>query len=154
MQQKNRALPGQSAWLFLVFILALPACQEDEILPYSIEGAYNCYQSDTWTTSTVEAALIGEWDRVYYSCYSGEMEEISIGELLLVLTDKHELEIYQNGLLERTDSWEVVPRGSENFELKTDLSHPWLNGDIVVCEDLLVFFESYIDGCDNFFEKR
>lgn len=138
----------------LLLILFLPACQEDVVLPYSIEGAYNCYQDQSWTATSVDAALVGEWDRVYYSCYSGEMDEIAIGELRLVLTDDHQLEIYENGLLERTDSWEVIPRGNENFELKTSQILPWLNGDIVICEDLLVFFESYIDGCDNYFEKR
>ena len=138
----------------LFLILFLPACQEDVVLPYSIEGAYNCYQDQSWTATSVDAALVGEWDRVYYSCYSGEMDEIAIGELRLVLTDDHQLEIYENGLLERTDSWEVIPRGNENFELTTSQILPWLNGDIVICEDLLVFFESYIDGCDNYFEKR
>lgn len=152
MEKNFSAFLSQFAWLLIIILV--PACQEDEVLPYSLEGTYNCYQSETWTAASVDAALIGEWDRVYYSCYSGEMEETSIGELLLVLTEDHELEIYQNGLLERTDTWEVVPRGSENFELKTNLIHPWLNGDIVICDDLLVFFESYIDGCDNYFERR
>jgi hypothetical protein len=138
----------------LLLILLLPSCQEDVVLPYSIEGAYNCYLDQSWTATSVDAALIGEWDRVYYSCYSGEMEETAKGELQLILTDDHQLEIYQNGLLERTDTWEVIPRGSENFELKTSQIHPWLNGDIVICEELLVFFESYIDGCDNYFERR
>lgn len=124
------------------------------MLPYNIEGAYNCYQEQSWTNSSIDAALTGEWDRVYYSCFSGEMDEPPIGELRLVLTEEHQLEIYKNGLLERTDTWEVIPRGNENFELKTTQNHPWLNGDIVICDNLLVFFESYISGCDNYFEKR
>jgi hypothetical protein len=140
---------------YLLPLLALfPGCQEDdETLPYSIDGAYNCFQESSWTVASVDAALIGSWERVYYSCYSGEMEEIDPGELLLVLKADHQLEIYENGILQRTDTWKVVPRGSENFELETTFIQPWLNGDIVICDGLLVFFDSYIDGCDNFFEE-
>lgn len=153
MNQFFRALDGALLRL-LSLLLLLPACQEDiMMLPYSIEGAYNCYQDESWTAASVETAIIGEWERVYYSCYSGEMGEIPAGELLLILHENHELEVYQDGLLERTDTWEVVPRGSENFELKTSQILPWVNGDIVICDDLLVFFESYISGCDNFFER-
>ncbi|PHN05029.1 hypothetical protein [Flavilitoribacter nigricans] len=146
---------NQRAWLgLLLLIVFLPACQEETALPYSIEGAYNCYQDETWTLESVDDALIGEWDHVYYSCYSGEMEEIPVGDLRLVFKENHELEIYRDGLLDRQDTWEVIPRGSENFALTTSQIQPWLNGDIVICEDLLVFFESYIDGCDNYFERR
>ncbi|MCB0630687.1 MAG: hypothetical protein R2824_07570 [Saprospiraceae bacterium] len=138
--------------IFLTLVL-FSTCQQDEILPYSIEGAYNCFQESNWTTDSVDAALLGSWEWVYYSCYSGEMEETEAGELLLKFYSDHQLEIYRNGLLDRVDTWKVIERGSENFELETDLIHPWLNGDIVICDELLVFFNSYIDGCDNFFEK-
>lgn len=137
----------------LPLLIIIVSCQEDEILPYSIEGAYNCFQENTWTVATVDAALVGSWERVYYSCYSGEMGEVAQGELLLLFKADHQLEIYEDGLLERTDTWKVVERGNENFELETGLIQPWLNGDIVLCDGLLVFFNSYIDGCDNFFEE-
>lgn len=138
----------------LIFLLIfLPACREEAPLPYLLETTYNCYQDQSWTTATVETAIIGEWERVYFSCFSGEMGEVGPDELTLYLMADRKLEIYRNGLPDRTDTWEIVPRGSENFELKTSQIQPWLKGDIVICDDLLLFFESYIDGCDNYFEK-
>lgn len=153
MHKNYRSISGYLSGL-LVIALLWAGCQEDVVLPYSLEGAYDCYQGQPWTAASIDAALTGAWDRVYYSCYSGEMETIPLGELRLVLREDHQLEIYQDGLLERTDSWEVESRGSENFTLKTTQILPWLNGDIVICDDLLVFFESYTSGCDNYFERR
>ena len=141
-------------YLLLPIYIFLPACQEDEpLLPYALDEAYNCFQNQSWTEEDIETAIIGDWNWVYFSCFSGEMGETEVGQLLLKLKADHQLEIYQDGLLERVDTWEVIPRGSENFELKSTHILPWLNGDIVICGDLLLFFHSYIDGCDNYFER-
>lgn len=141
-------------WLLFAGLF-FPACQADrvELSPYSLEDTYNCFQDKSWSVATVDAAIVGDWDWVYYSCFSGEMGETNTGELLLKLKGDHQLEIYKNGLLERLATWEVKPRGNENFFLETSESIPSLKGDIVICGDVLLFFNSYVDGCDNYFER-
>lgn len=157
LPNKNTKLicPMRKYFVLLLFaVLLTPACQPDdsELEPYSLEDTYDCFQAQSWTTTTVDAAIIGDWEWVYYSCFSGEKGETNVGELLLKLKADHELEIYRNGLLDRIATWEVVPHGSENFELETSENIPWLLGDIVICGNVLMFFNSYIDGCDNYFE--
>lgn len=60
-----------------------------------------------------------------------------------------------------TTNWEVIQTETNilsdparSYQIKTDLFVSQLFGVILICEDEVLFTSSYVDGCDNRFEKQ
>ena len=64
------------------------------------------------------------------------------------------LEVKVNGATTQSSTWEIVNLGDSQFEINADPVVPQLHGRILFCEDRVLFYDSYIDGCDNYFKRN
>ena len=100
--------------------------------------------------------LIGRWRWVYAVNYwaPDEGRNTENEELQVHLEDDSTLTVIRRGGVEQTTTWTVVLRDASLFGIDTDIFVGNLRGRILLCDNLVEFNNSYIDGSDNYFVKE
>ena len=146
--------------LNLFLFLFVFACSEDDAddFNYSIEKFNDCHNPQNWDEESISEALIGEWKWKYISCFW--VPEDANGNqhsgLTIEFSENNILNVFDDGDLFTTTSWSIVPPAvstSYFYKIETEEPIEQLNGRIQFCNDKVVFANSFIDGCDNFFKR-
>ncbi len=149
---------------FIVAVLFLfPACdqQVDPLsklqIPPDGQMLRDCHDQKMWSAQSLRAALVGEW-RWYYSAndFSGSFypprNTLDLNTVVVFGADTS-YNVMEAGEVTHTTQWslEEVQPGFFNADTETFKS-PSL-GFVILCDDLVEFSESYIDGDDNYFVR-
>ena len=132
-------------------ILCITACEVSPKPPYEIGDMVDCHQEQEWDQSKVFDKLIGRWDWHFVSCYASPNlanEDASRGLSIEFKLDST-VHIYLDNVFDNFDHWAF--EGSRNA-----ISSPILDelyGTIFFCEEWVVFENSYVDVCDNYFRR-
>jgi hypothetical protein len=124
--------------------------------PVSLSEMIRCHQSLSPDSAQVYAAMLGTWSWEFITCFwspenasNSQFETLSIelqpGNIMLVK---------QAGVVQQTGGWRMVNLNDGYYEIQTDPAVVQLRGRILICNQRMVFNESYVDGCDNYFTKE
>lgn len=142
----------------ILFIVMFGACQEKED-PFSMPDMnelWTCNEAENWDEQTLQEALIGEW-KWMKSVNPWFPDAPNPADSMTVVIAFHadgNMQFIEEGNTEFTTGWDLVVEdwsllGVQLDTIATDL----LYGRILLCNDILLFNNSYIDGADNYFKK-
>ncbi|MBS1511608.1 MAG: hypothetical protein JST86_12250 [Bacteroidetes bacterium] len=131
----------------------MPQSQKPPITPDSM---LLCHNQTIWDSSTIHQHLIGKWQWEYIKCYwapeNANNEDFK--NLSVEFKQNNSLEVKLNGQTTQTSSWAIVRLNDGYFKLVTNPIVFQLPGKVLFCENHVLFFDSYTDGCDNYFKKQ
>ena len=145
--------------LLLLFLgIIINSCSKEKIpeRPMSQNDIWACYNNSEWNKLKIREKLIGSWKWIYTECFwfpenakNTENENVQID----FLSDST-LNVIVDGKRMSSTKWTVITEDGKFYGMKLD-SHvtQLLYGRIFICDELVEFNDSYIDGCDNYFKK-
>ncbi len=150
-----------------LFFLLLTGClccnkqEEQEIIqtespPVALSGMVLCHNRISWDSAAIRNKLIGKWQWEFISCYWNREDANSrdFKGLTVVFKQDNTLEVTANEQSKKTATWSVVKLNDGNYTLAVSPIVLQLPGRVIFCEDRVVFSDSYVDGCDNYFKRQ
>lgn len=151
--------------LMAFILLTLISCQKEELQKeLTNQELWNCHTAEALSEAALKQRLIGTWNWKNKACpfnpndvptdteHAGLSAEFKSDNSLTIKQDEEIVFQTTWSLIESETAVHVPPIPS--YQLRTDLFVDQFLGVIVLCEDELLFMSSYIDGCDNRFEKE
>jgi hypothetical protein len=124
--------------------------------PIALDSMLLCYGQTSWDSTSIHNALVGKWQWEYIKCYwnpeNANNEDFK--NLSIEFKQKDTLEVNQNGQITQISSWDIVKLNDGYFKLIVKPIVLQLPGKVLFCGDRVLFYDSYIDGCDNYFKKK
>lgn len=150
----------------LMFVLVLTAqlcCKEKQVLPpekqlppVTLPAMTECHQKNSWDSLNIHDKLLGQWDWEYIQCFwdpeKGNYKDF-LGMTVEFKSD-NTLEVKMNGQTTQSSTWKIANMGDGYFKVDTNPLVVQLPGRILFCDDRVLFNDSYVDGCDNYFKKK
>ena len=141
----------------LLLSLALFGCEKQKTPhpPKSLEDMHSCQHNKEWSTKSLRDSLVGKWRWLYtQNFWAPEAAHYTTNqELFIRFRSDSLLHVTAQGDTLHTTKWQVILNRNDSYELGLQEPHQYLYGNILICEDLLLFNNSYVDGSDNFFER-
>lgn len=138
----------------ICLVLFNACCKEKPPVPIYLNDIYQCYYSATWDSLKVKNAVIGEWNWEYISCELGGNNSQFKG-LSIEFKPNMDLNIKQNGKIIQSSTWHIS-KGSDDlhYEIYAIPTVDQMYGSFLICNDIIEYNLSYVDGCDNYFRKK
>jgi hypothetical protein len=124
--------------------------------PIALDSMIQCYGQTSWDSNSIHNALVGKWQWEYIKCYwnpeNANNEDFK--NLSIEFKQNDTLEVRQNGQIIQISSWDIVRLNDGYFKLIVNPIVLQLPGKVLFCGNKVLFYDSYIDGCDNYFKKQ
>ncbi len=150
-------MKNQKVVISLLFAIAMLSCEQQKLPhpPKTLEDMHSCYQNKAWNEISLRDSLIGEWRWLYtQNFWAPEAAHYTTNQdVCITFRSDSLLHVITQGDTLHTTKWEIMLKQNNNYELALEAPHQYLHGNILLCEDLLLFNNSYVDGSDNFFER-
>jgi len=144
--------------LVLLSVFIFIGCDDEDVAkrPVSLENMSDCYRQNEWNENIIAKELTGKWQWIYtenlWAPDEGQNTE-NENRGFEFLSDST-LNVFVNDEIVESTRWIVVPvNNSDLFKLELDEPVQYLYGEILICDKILLFFDSYRDGTDNYFIK-
>lgn len=123
--------------------------------PVSIIEIQACHLTTTWDSTAIRNKLLGKWNWEYIRCFwapeKGNYDDFK--GLSVEFKSDNTVEVFQNGMSAQKSTWQLVLLNDGNYKITTTPLLLQLPGRILFCAQRVVFMDSYVDGCDNYFVK-
>lgn len=123
--------------------------------PKSILDIQSCHLSASWDSTSIRNKLLGKWEWEYIRCFwepeKGNYDDFK--GLSVHFKSDNTVEVSQNGMLAQQSTWHIVLLNDGNYKITTIPLVFQLPGRILFCEQRVVFMDSYVDGCENYFVR-
>ena len=150
------------AFLVTLVMLVQISCKKKESTaapvkvdpPIAFGDILNCHRMNPWDSSSIHTKLTGKWKWEYIKCYwnpeDANNEDFRGYEV--EFKSDNTLQIKENGQLTQASTWHITDLNDGFFKIDVAAFTPLLRGRILFCDSLVLFYDSYIDGCDNYFK--
>ena len=156
--------------LFAAILVALPfmaihssckkakntAGRQQQQPPISLGDMLQCYRQTNWDSTAIHNALMGKWQWEFIKCYWNpeDANGDDFKNLSVEFKQHDSLEVKINGQTTQTASWKITSSNDGYFKLVLTPIVVQLPGNILFCGERVLFYDSYTDGCDNYFKKQ
>lgn len=108
-----------------------------------------------WDSTTIRTALIGKWQREFIRCFwqPEKANSEDFKNLTIEFKTNDSLTVYTGYQITQMSSWPVTKQFDGFVKLSLCTFIPQLLGNILLCGNRVVFYDSYVDGCNNFLLK-
>jgi hypothetical protein len=124
--------------------------------PVTLDSMLQCSGQRSWDSTSIHDYLIGKWQWEFISCYYNT--ENANGEdyknLSIEFKQNDSLEVKVNNQITQVSSWYVTRLNDGYFKLTVNPIVYQLPGKVIICDNRVLFYDSYTDGCDNYFKKQ
>jgi hypothetical protein len=153
-----------SILLIVVFILILQtSCEKPYVIdsavkekpPVSLDSMLQCHGQKNWDSVTIRSSLIGNWQWEFIRCYwtPEKANSKDYQNLSVEFMQNDSVIVRVNGQTTQKASWQIVRTNDGYFTLAVNPIILQLPGKILFCGGRVLFYDSYTDGCDNYFKK-
>ena len=124
--------------------------------PVSLESMLQCNGQRSWDSASIHDALIGKWQWEFIICYFNpeDANGQDYKNLSIEFTQNDSLEVKINNQISQVSSWYVTRLSDGYFKLTVNPIVFQLPGRVLICDDRVLFYDSYTDGCNNYFKKQ
>jgi hypothetical protein len=124
--------------------------------PIALDSILLCNGQTSWDSTSIHNALVGKWQWEYIKCYWNpeKANNEDFKNLSIEFKQNGSLEVKLNGLVTQNSSWDVIKLNDGYFKLLVNPIVLQLPGKVLFCGDRVLFYDSYVDGCDNYFKKQ
>ena len=124
--------------------------------PVSVDSMFRCHTATALDSAGIRSGLLGKWQWEFIRCYWNpeDANGDDFKNLAVEIKADNTVTVKENGVTTQTATWALTRLNDGYFKLTTNPLVLQLPGRIYLCSDRVLFFDSYIDGCDNFFKKQ
>jgi hypothetical protein len=143
--------PALFSLICLPFLAGLTACKKEKL---DINSFSQCNQSQNLDSTAISAKLIGTWAWSKQSCFDVDGTKKADRNVKVIFSPDGTFQVNENTTALTQGSWMVVQVdrfGSWGLNLSSESEY--LYGRLLFCDNQLLFNNSYVDGCDNLFNK-
>ncbi|MCB0696520.1 MAG: hypothetical protein KDC07_04100 [Chitinophagaceae bacterium] len=141
-----------------------PGCKKekaDKVTPagagsdFDISRIWDCHNNSNPFPSQINKNLEGTWVWISSSCYWNYSEVIAADkQVVLIFKDAGNYQLFENGTVESEGTWKLSQIDNNTWDIVTSAKSKYLHGHILLCNDEVVFYSSYLDGCDYYFRRN
>jgi len=137
---------------FLTILTVLSACKKDKL---DIGSFWNCNKAQNLDTTAISLKLFGSWNWRKQVCGDGAGKTKTADKIIKVTfrTDRT-FSVNENAALLTQGNWKLVQVDGNSWGLELSSASEYLHGRILLCDNQVLFNDSYRDGCDNLFNKN
>jgi hypothetical protein len=123
--------------------------------PVSADSLTKCHLNNVWDSASIANHLLGKWQWEFIKCYWNPEDANSKDYQGLTIQFKpgQIAEVKQQDVISQTATWRISPINDNTYQLITTPLIVQLPGKIYICDNRVLFSDTYTDGCDNFFKK-
>ena len=136
--------------ILLVACSLMVSCTKNKI---KRDDFFTCTKLQNLDSSTVGNKIIGAWLLTKQKCYWANETNLLIYNTKVTFNTDRTYFIKTNNIITVHGNWNLVPINVNNWSLNLTTQNEYLYGCILFCNNQLMFYNSYIDGCDNLFYK-
>ncbi len=139
-----------------ILIIVISSCTKDSLPFIDQYRMYKCDDTVLKDSILVSNVLIGKWEWRYISCpwISNPANENDYRGLSMHFNKDHTLHYKQNNITLDTSSWNLILDNNKDYKLKIGQKQSQYGDFIIICNDVLEFYNSHVDGCDFYFKKK
>jgi len=139
-----------SAFIFISLLTF--SCSKDKLDQIDTKQLWDCYKSQNYDSTKLASELLGTWK---WTAYHVEVPGTNKAnkDVFLNLTKTGTFTVTENSVVITQGNWNLRIVDINNYELELNNPSTYLYGRIVLCENQVLFNNSYIDGSDNLFIK-
>jgi hypothetical protein len=123
--------------------------------PIALDSMLLCHGQTNFDSASTRNALIGKWQWKFIKCYWNP--EQANGEeyktISIEFKQNDSLEVKTNDQTTQKSSWKVTRLNDGYFTLTVSPIVYQLPGKVLFCGDYVLFYDTYTDGCDNYFKR-
>jgi hypothetical protein len=125
----------------------------DDSEGFNIEYFSDCNASQNFDSTKLAEELVGSWKWTqFYSELGGKVNADK--EVVISFTSAGIFTVTEEGIIVTQGCWALKTNEyRQTYELDIDASSKYLNGNIFLCNNQLMFYSSYIDAGDFLFER-
>lgn len=151
----------------LILLFAVMAVQisckkanETEVIPIqkppiALDSILTCYKQRKPDSADIRNSLLGKWQWTFIKCYwnpeNANSEDYKTHSIEFKQNDSVEVKV--NGQLTQKSSWKLTKLNDGYYKLSMNPIVVLLPGKVLFCGDQVLFYDSYVDGCDNYFKR-
>lgn len=134
------------------------SCNDDDSAPRwrTSQEMFSCFKASDWTDQSIAVELLnGQWAWVTEECPNNNdnINTKAYDGLSLKFLADNQLEVYQNGQLITSHSWQIE-KNTSNFKIKCQPQYSLIQGTFLLCDNQFTSAYSQVDGCDNAFLRE
>jgi hypothetical protein len=124
--------------------------------PVTLDNMLQCNNQRNWDSTSTHDALIGKWRWEFINCYFNpeDANGQDFKNLSIEFMQNDSLVVKVNNQLSQISSWYVTMLNDGYFKLTVNPIVLQLPGRVLICDDRVLFYDSYTDGCNNYFKKQ
>jgi hypothetical protein len=124
--------------------------------PVTLDIVLQCNGQRSWDLTSIHDALIGKWQWEFINCYFNpeDANDQDYKNLSIEFKQNDSLEVKVNNQISQISSWYVTRLNDGFFKLTLNPIVLQLPGRVLICDDRVLFYDSYTDGCNNYFKKQ
>jgi hypothetical protein len=124
--------------------------------PVTLENMLQCNGQGSWDSTSIHNALLGKWQWEFIICYFNpeDANGQEYKNLSVEFKQNDSVEVKVNDQVSQISSWQVTRLNDGFYKLTVNPIVLQLPGKVLICDDRVLFFDSYIDGCNNYFKKQ
>ncbi len=139
------------ALLCLIIISGLSSCKKEKV---DVNSYWHCNQSQTLDSIAISSKLIGSWTWAKQSCFWTEKTKSADKNVQVVFKSDHTFSVSEGSNTLTQGTWNLEQVDGTSWGLDMSSSSDYLYGRILFCNNQVLFNHSYIDGCDNLFNRN
>lgn len=123
--------------------------------PITFSDILICHRTSVWDSAAIHNKLIGKYKWEYINCFwkPDDANNMDYKDVQVEFLLDNTLQLKEKGELMQTATWQVTDLQDGFFKINMTPLVPLLNGRILFCDSLALFYDSYVDGCDNYFKR-
>ena len=136
--------------LCLTLLTALAACKKDKKL--DVDSYWRCNEAQNLDSTAISAKLIGSWIWNKRACFEAATESANKNIQVTFRADGT-FSVNENATSLTQGTWKLEQANHKTWQLNLSSRSDYLYGRILFCDNQVLFNQSYLDGCDNLFNK-
>lgn len=123
--------------------------------PITLDSMLQCHGHNNWDSATIRNTLLGKWQWEYIRCYwtPESANGTDYKNLTIEFKQNDSVEVKVNNQILQISSWKIAQLNDGFSKLVVNPMVVQLPGKILFCGGHVLFYDSYTDGCDNYFKK-
>lgn len=151
------------ACLAIFTVVAAVSCRKEKAdrvdakptLGFNLQEVKKCHQQQNQAPSQITSRLEGTWSWLSFTCHwSLDSTFTADKHVVVTFSDAGVYKVFENSTIESEGTWKLSQTTDNNWTIVTERPSEYLNGYIWLCNDEVIFHNSYLDGCDYYFVRE
>jgi hypothetical protein len=126
------------------------SCKKDSL---DIASFWQCASSQNLDSTAISNKIAGSWKWTKQYCFSAGKTMRADKDIKVTFNTNGTFTVLENSTIITQGNWTLKVVDSNLWELDVTAPSTYLYGRILICNNQVLFNDSYRDGCDNLFEK-